>query len=336
MDGFNGILQKLKEINEVHDFDDIQKQAGDLLLANCPRICETFYPESVIDALNNASEEYWRDDHINSALSILENLEKNIDSVGDSIVNVKESKIDLLRRFDLLKRIRRRFRAFIIDEAQDNSPLQWKLLSRLWGERHFEENEGSVPDTQWQPTICYVGDIKQSIYAFRQAEVTGFLEYSKILRHINSNELSSIPELTEPGRELRNSDFSRDPRNSHEITIASARKHYEDGGQDLLGWIQFNHYDGLDVGSQEETDRRKEGLISLKINYRTDGGLLEVMNEWWEDIFHTRHRRVSNGEFYANPQKLFASELKAKIDGGIEWICPLNSDLTTDPSLNLD
>lgn len=336
MDGFNGILQKLKEINEVHDFDDIQKQAGDLLLANCPRICETFYPESVIDALNNASDEYWRDDHINSALSILENLEKNIDTVGESIINVKESKIDLLRRFDLLKRIRRRFRAFIIDEAQDNSPLQWKLLSRLWGERHFEENEVSVPDTPWQPTICYVGDIKQSIYAFRQAEVTGFLEYSKILRHINSHELSSIPELTEPGRELRNSDFSRDPRNSHEITIASARKHYEDGGQDLLGWIPFNHYDGLDLGSQEETDKRKEGLISLKINYRTDGGLLEVMNEWWEDIFHTRHRRVSNGEFYANPQKLFASELKAKIDGGIEWICPLNSDLTTDPSLNLD
>ena len=336
MNGFNGILQKLKQINEVHDFDDIQKQAGDLLLANCPRICETFYPESVINALNNAPDEYWRDDHIISALSILENLEENINSTGDSITNVRESKIDLVRRFDLLKRIRRRFRAFIIDEAQDNSPLQWKLLSRLWGNRHFEEDEVSVPDTPWQPTICYVGDIKQSIYAFRQAEVTGFREFSKILRNINSHELNSIPELTEPGRELRNSDFSRDPRNSHKITIASAKKHYEDGGQDLLGWIPFNHYDGLDVGSQEETDKRKEGLISLKINYRTDGGLLEVMNEWWEDIFHTRHRRVSNGEFYADAQQLFASESKAKIDGGIEWICPLNSDLTIDPSLNLD
>ena len=147
MNGFNGILQKLKQINEVHDFDDIQKQAGDLLLANCPRICETFYPEPVINALNNAPDEYWRDDHIISALSILENLEENINSTGDSITNVRESKIDLVRRFDLLKRIRRRFRAFIIDEAQDNSPLQWKLLSRLWGNRHFEENEVSVPDT---------------------------------------------------------------------------------------------------------------------------------------------------------------------------------------------
>ena len=72
-----------------------------------------------------------------------------------------------------------------------------------------------VPDTPWQPTICYVGDIKQSIYAFRQAEVTGFLEYSKKLRSINNHEFDSISELTESGRELRSRDFSRDPRNSH-------------------------------------------------------------------------------------------------------------------------
>ena len=42
MKGFNGIIEKLKEVNEVHDFDDIQRMAGDLLLANCPKICEKF------------------------------------------------------------------------------------------------------------------------------------------------------------------------------------------------------------------------------------------------------------------------------------------------------
>ena len=298
MKGFNGILEKLKEVNEVHDFDDIQRMAGDLLLANCPRICEDFYPESVIFALNNPPKESWKDDHIINAISILENLEK------DAAYNIKQSKNDLIRRYDLLKKIRRRYRAFIIDEAQDNSPLQWKLLSRLWGDRHFEDNEMKVPDTPWQPTICYVGDIKQSIYAFRQAEVTGFLEYSKKLRSINNHEFDSISELTESGRELRSRDFSRDPRNSHKITIANARKHYEDGGQDLLGWIPFHHYDGLDSGKQEVTDLRKEGLISLKINYRTNGGLLDVMNKWWDDVFGLRHRRVFNGDFYAESQEL--------------------------------
>ena len=262
MKGFNGIIEKLKEVNEVHDFDDIQRMAGDLLLANCPKICEKFYPEEVINALNNCPSESWRDDHIINAISILENLEK------DSMFNIKESKNDLDRRYDLLKKIRRRYRAFIIDEAQDNSPLQWKLLSRLWGRRHFGETEAyEEPDTPWQPTICYVGDIKQSIYAFRQAEVTGFRNFSKILRGINIHEFNSISELSIPGRELRNRDFSRDPRNSHQITIANAKKHYENGGQDLLGWIPFNQYDGLDVGSQKETNLRKEGYIKLKINF---------------------------------------------------------------------
>ena len=330
MKGFNGILEKLKEVNEVHDFDDIQRMAGDLLLANCPRTCEDFYPESVIFALNNSPEESWKDDHIITAISILENLEK------DATYNIKQSKEDLIRRYDLLKKIRRRYRAFIIDEAQDNSPLQWKLLSRLWGDRHFEENEMKVPDTPWQPTICYVGDIKQSIYAFRQAEVTGFLEYSKTLRSINNHEFDSISELTEPGRELRSRDFSRDPRNSHRITIANARKHYEDGGQDLLGWIPFHHYDGLDSGKQEITDMRKEGLISLKINYRTNGGLLDVMNKWWDDVFGVRHRRVFNGDFYAESQELIPSPNNKKIAGNLEWICPLNTEYSSNPSTDLN
>ena len=157
--------------------------------------------------MNNCPSESWKDDHIINAISILENLEK------DSMFNIKESKNDLDRRYDLLKKIRRRYRAFIIDEAQDNSPLQWKLLSRLWGRRHFGETEAyEEPDTPWQPTICYVGDIKQSIYAFRQAEVTGFRNFSKILRGINIHEFNSISELTIPGRELRNRDFSRDPK----------------------------------------------------------------------------------------------------------------------------
>ena len=40
------------------------------------------------------------------------------------------------------------------------------------GPRDFLASDGlNEPDTDWQPTVCYVGDMKQSIYAFRQAEV---------------------------------------------------------------------------------------------------------------------------------------------------------------------
>ncbi len=334
--GFRGIMAKLKEVNEVHDYDDIQDLAGDLLLANCPLICESFYPEDIISALNNPPKKAWRDDHIYSAFSILESFESNPKFIGDSSFHLKETREDLTRRFDLLKKIRRRYRAFIIDEAQDNSPLQWRLLSRLWGPRLVEDGDPDVPNTEWQPTICYVGDIKQSIYAFRQAEVTGFRQYAMTLRDINKHEYLSIPQLTTPGRELRDIDFSRDPRNSHQITIANAKKHYVNGGQDLLGWIPFKQYDGWETESQKETDERKEGLISLKINYRTDAGLLEVMNEWWGDIFHPRHRKVTNGGFYADSQQLYACKDKSKESGGIEWICPLNAEIPNDPSTDLN
>ena len=65
--GFKGILQKLKERDEVHDFDDIQRLAGDLLLANCPSTCRSFYPISMQKALDSISESPWTDDHIHTA-----------------------------------------------------------------------------------------------------------------------------------------------------------------------------------------------------------------------------------------------------------------------------
>ena len=44
-----GIVDVLKERDEVHEHRDIALQTGDLLLANCPQICRSFYPRTVID-----------------------------------------------------------------------------------------------------------------------------------------------------------------------------------------------------------------------------------------------------------------------------------------------
>ena len=181
----------------------------------------------------------------------------------------------------------------IRDRAQDNSPLQWRLLSRLWGPREIREDESPNPDTPWEPTICYVGDIKQSIYAFRQAEVTGFLDFAKSLRSINTHEFSSIPELTRIPS-LRRDTHSRDPRNDHQLTFASATEYSERGGRDLSPWIPFDSTDwDLPAPSGNEVNERKQGMVSLKVNYRSEGGLLDIMNEWWDDIFSVRHRLLS-------------------------------------------
>tara|TARA_B110000240_G_scaffold29642_1_gene31420 strand:+ start:6005 stop:10879 length:4875 start_codon:yes stop_codon:yes gene_type:complete len=335
LDGFMGILNKLKENEETHDYEDVQRLTGDLLLANCPDTCRYFYPKAIQDALDSLGIETWRDDNILSAFEVLDNMEKNPNLAGNSSHNLSAIRMDLTQRYDLLKRIRRRYRAFIIDEAQDNSPLQWRLLSRLWGERHTEQDEISIPNTPWQPTVCYVGDVKQSIYAFRQAEVTGFLQYAKILRTINNQEFSSIKALTR-APPLRRENASRDPRNSYNLSIAKANLIAKEGGRRLIPWIPFDLSDThLPIPSPEEVEARKEGLIRLQVNYRTDGGLLRVMNQWWNDIFHSKHRTIPNGNFYATPQPLYPSREKINIHGSLEWICPIGTGGNVNPTTNL-
>lgn len=334
--GFQGVLKNLKNRDEVHDFDDIQRMAGDLLLANCPEVCRTFYHPSVQKALDSLGASPWRDDHISRALEVISELEENPNSAGASAVSLVAMRTDLERRYSLLGEIRRRFRAFIIDEAQDNSPLQWRLLSRLWGPREEKEGDPTRPDTPWQPTVCYVGDVKQSIYAFRQAEVTGFLDFARTLRKINSHEFSSIPELTRKPP-LRKETHSRDPRNDHFSTIVTASEQMEMGGKNLVSWIPFDSTDwDLPAPSSEEVRSRQEGMVSLQVNYRTEGGLLSTMNEWWKDIFSDRHRILAKGNFYASPQILHSFPEKRNNPGSIEWICPLDSHISEDPPINLE
>ena len=334
--GFLGVMKNLKKRDEVHDFDDVQRLAGDLLLANCPEVCRTFYHPSVQRELDSISPDSpWRDDHIVRALDEVSKLQQDTESAGAWASKLVAIRADLESRKQLLEEIRRRFRAFIIDEAQDNSPLQWRLLSRLWGRREVKEGDPPKPDTPWEPTVCYVGDVKQSIYAFRQAEVTGFLDFAKSLRSINVHEFSSIPELTRKPT-LRKESHSRDPRNDHKSSIATASEYLQRGGRDLTPWIPFDSTDwDLPTPSADDVRARKEGMVTLQVNYRSNGGLLEVMNEWWKDVFSDRHRLISRGDFYADSQILHSFPEKRNIPGSIEWICPSDSAGSTDPDTNL-
>ena len=62
-----------------------------------------------------------------------------------------------------------RYHHVLVDEFQDTSRAQWGLVSQLvhtWG-----EGLGVTQDAPLQPSIFIVGDRKQSIYGFRDAEV---------------------------------------------------------------------------------------------------------------------------------------------------------------------
>ncbi len=63
--------------------------------------------------------------------------------------------------------IRKKYQAAIVDEFQDTDPLQWEIFKTLFVEEPKKH-------------IYLVGDPKQSIYAFRQADIYTFLEASTV------------------------------------------------------------------------------------------------------------------------------------------------------------
>ncbi len=64
---------------------------------------------------------------------------------------------------------RARFRAFLVDEFQDTNPVQAQIVNALTG----------FNDPQIEPaSLTVVGDVKQSIYSFRRADVSVFLDFS--------------------------------------------------------------------------------------------------------------------------------------------------------------
>jgi ATP-dependent exoDNAse (exonuclease V) beta subunit len=80
----------------------------------------------------------------------------------------------LLRDKELRSWYKRRYDAIMIDEFQDNNALQKDLLYLL-AERRDETRDGVPPASALrQGALFFVGDEKQSIYAFRQADVRVF------------------------------------------------------------------------------------------------------------------------------------------------------------------
>src|SRR5262245_23178894 len=82
--------------------------------------------------------------------------------------------LDLLRQMDEFAqsryRLESRYHHVLVDEFQDTSRAQWELVSLLvqsWG-----EGAGLASSGPLSPSIFSVGDRKQSIYAFRDADVS--------------------------------------------------------------------------------------------------------------------------------------------------------------------
>jgi ATP-dependent helicase/nuclease subunit A len=93
--------------------------------------------------------------------------------------------LDLLRQMDEFSRSRykleARYRHLLVDEFQDTSRAQWELVSllvRSWG-------EGSgASDDALPPSIFLVGDRKQSIYGFRDADLSVLEDAARFIERL--------------------------------------------------------------------------------------------------------------------------------------------------------
>ena len=303
------LLRHLKSQEEAHDFDDVQVMVGDLLLARCPAIVRHWYPPEAVQALDDLGEEPWSDEHIRKALTIMQSDESKY--------------LDLQRRYALLKQIRSRYRAFIIDEYQDTNPEHARLLSRLWGRREGISDEHPAPSGPWDPTICIVGDMKQSIYRFRQAEVTVMRRMVAAIRVANSleNNESRLEAFTQQG-------FGRDPRpigaGGELGSFIRASDYSREEQSSSWDYVSFGRDDAGMALEDSTRQERAEGHIQLRTNFRTAPALLQTLNNMFEDTFDSRHHQFP-GDFHATSQPLDAGR-ETSIEGAIEWLLPTQNN----------
>jgi len=304
--GVREILSRLKTQEGVRDHDDMHRLAEDLLLTRCPSVCRNWYPQTVVDALDTMGERPWQDDHLFRAISA---------SHGNDEVHA-----DLMRRIGLLRDLRRQYRAYIIDEYQDTNPQHFRLLARLWGRRKLEEGEPEPPASQWDPTICIVGDMKQSIYRFRQAEVTVMRRAVAAICEMNREE-ATMENRTDS---LRNPDAAKDPRpipgeaGDSTTFVRSSELVGQDANREE--WISFRLDDEGEEITSESLHRRREGHIEMSTNHRTLPRLMNTMNVIFQDTFSDRHHLLP-GPWHAEAQDLNPARESERVSR-LEWIVP--------------
>ena len=92
--------------------------------------------------------------------------------------------IESLENEKISKEIRENIKALILDEAQDTSKLQFSFINLIvFGKREIEENDINEELNKINKKVLIVGDRKQSIYRFRNANLNIFNGVKNIFKN---------------------------------------------------------------------------------------------------------------------------------------------------------
>lgn len=186
------------------------------------------------------------------------------------------------------EKVRSKYKAAIIDEFQDTDPVQWDIFSRLF----LSKNEG-------EHFLYLVGDPKQSIYAFRHADIYTYLEASRALGERAHASLDtnyrSRPELVQALNLLFESaeDFIHLPRLSETLPYRPVKAGIEaeaNAFNDSIGWVHFfqavteedqwNYVAGEIRRLMVEQGMPPKKFAILVKDRRQAQDLLEVLQNW--------------------------------------------------------
>jgi len=188
----------------------------------------------------------------------------------------------LERDLELRRYYKRRFKAIMIDEFQDNNDEQKKLLYLL-AERMDREGTGVPAPSDLDPgKLFFVGDEKQSIYRFRGADVSVFKRLSSELGGHRAAITLSSNYRSEPGLiRFFNAFFTRvfsDPEPAYEARFVPLGSRAPTPG--LIPSVELWQLNGRDKDPELMEDNEAEAYhIARFIRESVDGGNLLVKAE---------------------------------------------------------
>ena len=157
--------------------------------------------------------------------------------------------IESLENEKISKEIRENIKALILDEAQDTSKLQFSFINLIvFGKREIEENDINEELNKINKKVLIVGDRKQSIYRFRNANLNIFNGVKNIFKNY-SIDLKNNYRSNSMLIEFFNSFFK-------EIVFSS---------DDLVGYNE-----GDDILYNKKTEKKSVSLFVLNNNFEED------------------------------------------------------------------